>query len=212
MAISEIVQLTVSLVAAATMLAGLIHLFYRPDVARAKVSIAGWNLDLPSTSITLVAIGGIVLSIQLLIPTRSHSPPVAAPDKIAQRIDSGYSRTIVFAGKEMIPGGTTSISSTDRAMMFYAEVGQDVHATVHAYSDAPQSKLRILVDNQTWQPSIESSLPIAVTHANITDKLRFDTQPGSNLHVISFTPDGLQGTGKMVVQVTILVYNGKKER
>ena len=95
--------LAAAIVSVILIVAGITHLFVRPDQSPTNITFLGTTFRLPSTSLALVAAGSVVLLVAMWTSThkavstaRSIQTPTTEPVQAESRIDSGYSHTMVF--------------------------------------------------------------------------------------------------------------------
>ena len=120
--------------------------------------------------------------------------------EITERVDSGYSRTFIFA-----------LKSTDKNcdLLFFAEKRQPVKVTINGTSRGSElSTFKVFVDNAPWEDTRE--LPFNIVHADITDKLKYDQPPGANIHFLRFIPAQLGEHALIVLECLVLVYTRRK--
>jgi hypothetical protein len=118
--------------------------------------------------------------------------------EITKRIDSGYSGTFVFRPDSKEKRGQ---------LYFYAEAGQPVKVTLNA-SLIGNGKFNILVDGEPWEREIPHDQPFyRSVHADITKRLKFDIEPGGNVHTLQFQVLSLGSDAVIVVDSLVLVYN-----
>jgi hypothetical protein len=117
--------------------------------------------------------------------------------EITKRVDSGYSGTFIFAPKS---------PDKNAQLLFFAEKGQSVKVTINGNSlGSKRSKFRVFIDNTPWGDSRE--LPFNLVHGDVTDKLKFDVEPGGNIHVLRFVPNPLEEDALILIECLVLVYN-----
>jgi hypothetical protein len=121
--------------------------------------------------------------------------------QMTKRVDSGYSKTFIFA-----PGSHCD----DNTLRFYAEEGQSVKMTIDAHAVSPETlSFRVDIDGKPWESP--RTIPFNIVHGTITKYLRFDVEPGGDLHTLRFVPDNLKNNSIVIIQCLILVYaNGGK--
>lgn len=117
--------------------------------------------------------------------------------EITKRVDSGYSGTFIFA---------PNLTDKNTHLLFFAEKGQPVKVTIKGSSRGSKpSKFKVYIDYLPWGDARESDFNIV--HADITDKLKYDIEPGGNIHVLKFIPDQLEEDTLIVLECLVLVYN-----
>lgn len=114
-----------------------------------------------------------------------------------QHVDSGYTKTIVFSPEA---------SGDDNFLIFYARKEQEVELTILATATVgSQAQFRVVLDRRAWgEPR---PFPYTLVQGNITEHLRFDADPGANLHVMRFVPVNLKENERAVIECVVLVKN-----
>jgi hypothetical protein len=114
-------------------------------------------------------------------------------NEIVKKIDSGYSNTFILSPKD---------ARQDATILFYAQHGQMVRATINSAGRGAPTKFQYFVDNMPWNPGASSA-----THADITNILRFDMAPGGDIHVLKIIPSFSSNDSFAVVDCLVLVYS-----
>lgn len=118
-------------------------------------------------------------------------------EEVTKRIDSGYADTFIFS---------LSAAETKSQLLFYAEKGQRVKLTINANSTGQRPTMfRVYIDGSPWESARQA--PFHIVHGDITDKLRFDTEPGGDIHSLKFIPVDLKADAWIVIDALVLVYN-----
>lgn len=134
-----------------------------------------------------------------LLITEEHKLAIAAQITriTSEHVDSGYTRNIVFS---------QSASGDDSVLTFYARKEQEVELTIIARApNGSQTKFRIVVDRRAWgEPR---KFPYTMVQGNITEHLRFDAEPGGNLHTMRFVPIDFTESDRAVIECVVLVRN-----
>lgn len=116
--------------------------------------------------------------------------------ELTKRVDSGYSGTFIFAPN----------SREKNTQLFFAEKGQTVKLTINSNSiGSKKSKFKAYIDGELWGGIRE--LPFNLVHGDVTDELKFDREPGGNIHALRFVPDQLEEDALVIIECLVLVYN-----
>ena len=116
---------------------------------------------------------------------------------LSEHVDSGYTKTIVFS--ERAP-------ADDNFLIFYARPEQEVEVTILATATVgTEAKFRVTLSGRAWgEPR---AFPYTMVQGTITEHLRFDAEPGANLHVLRFQPIDFLESDRAVIQCVVLVRN-----
>jgi hypothetical protein len=117
-------------------------------------------------------------------------------EKFGDRVDSGYSKTMVFE---------PNIVPVDNYIVFYARKDQSCFATIEPDNGDAPFHFVITVDQKSWQ------LDRAVDDSSVTEYLSFGmggATPGSNLHILKVVPTQ-RVQSQTVVRSVVLVKNKK---
>lgn len=131
--------------------------------------------------------------------TEEHKRAIAEQigRSIGAHVDSGYTKTIVFS--ERAP-------AEDNFLIFYARPEQQVEVTILASATVgSEAKFRVTLGGRAFgEPR---PFPFTLVQGTITEHLRFDAEPGANLHILRFQPVDFAEGDRAVIQCVVLVKN-----
>lgn len=115
----------------------------------------------------------------------------------ARKVDSGYCGNISF---------TPSEKPKNSEVLFYAQSGQIVRITIKATARGSSiTCINISIDGVPWCQ--ETELPYQIVQGTISDKLRFDREPGGDIHVVRFAPSLMALDAEISIDCLVLVSN-----
>ena len=135
---------------------------------------------------------------KVLLLTEENKTDITAEisRSLGEHVDSGYTKTIIFSQEA---------AADSNFLIFYARKEQEVELTILATATGSQAKFRLILDGSTWDEPQE--FPYYQVAANITEHLRFDREPGGNLHRMRFQPVDLNESDRAVIELVVLVRN-----
>lgn len=118
-------------------------------------------------------------------------------EEITKKVDSGYADSFVISYDE------AGKWKEGRQLLFYAEKEQDVKVTIRGNASGDTTLVTQIDDSDK---NLTKNKPFNLIHADVTQRLSFDSEPGANLHFIRFRPQNLKAGEYIVVESLVLVY------